>query len=82
MTRIRSLLTATAVATSLAFGVVSAKAADIAGKETMAKTAQGSEAKIVANDTGVMIDGAKVVTADVAADNGVIHVIDTVIIPK
>ena len=29
-----------------------------------------------------MIDGAKVVTADVAADNGVIHVIDTVIMPK
>lgn len=162
MSRIRTLLTATAVATSLAFGVVSAKAADIvdtavasgsfktlvaavqaaglvdtlkgagpftvfaptdeafaklpagtvedllkpenkdklvailtyhvvpgkvlaadiAGKETMAKTAQGSEAKIVADGAGVMIDGAKVVTADVAADNGVIHVIDAVIMPK
>lgn len=162
MSRIRTLLTATAVATSLAFGVVSAKAADIvdtavaagsfktlvaavqaaglvdtlkgagpftvfaptdeafaklpagtvedllkpenkdklvailtyhvvpgkvmaadiAGKETMAKTAQGSEARIVADGAGVMIDGAKVVTADVAADNGVIHVIDAVIMPK
>lgn len=162
MTRIRSLLTATAVATSLAFGVVTAKAADIvdtavsagsfntlvaavqaaglvdtlkgpgpftvfaptdeafaklpagtvedllkpenkdklvavltyhvvpgkvmaadiAGKETMAKTVQGSEAKIVANDSGVTIDSAKVITPDVAADNGVIHVIDTVIMPK
>ncbi|MEM7634257.1 MAG: fasciclin domain-containing protein [Pseudomonadota bacterium] len=68
----------------LTYHVVPGKvmAADIAGKETMAKTAQGSEAKIVANDTGVMIDGAKVVTADVAADNGVIHVIDSVILPK
>lgn len=68
----------------LTYHVVPGKvmAADIAGKETMAKTAQGSEAKIVANDTGVMIDGAKVVTADVAADNGVIHVIDSVIMPK
>ncbi len=162
MTRIRSLLTATAVATSLAFGVVGAKAADIvdtavaagsfntlvaavqaaglvdtlkgpgpftvfaptdeafaklpagtveellkpenkdklvsvltyhvipgkvmaadiAGKETMAKTVQGSEAKIVASDSGVTIDDAKVVTPDVGADNGVIHVIDTVIMPK
>jgi uncharacterized surface protein with fasciclin (FAS1) repeats len=57
-------------------------AADIAGKETMAKTVQGSEATINATGDAVMIDGAKVVTADVAADNGVIHVIDTVIMPK
>lgn len=68
----------------LTYHVVPGKvmAADIAGKETMAKTVQGSEAKIVANGSGVMIDGAKVVTADVAADNGVIHVIDSVILPK
>ena len=68
----------------LTYHVVPGKvmAADIAGKETMAKTVQGSEAKIVANDSGVMIDGAKVVTADVAADNGIIHVIDNVILPK
>ena len=31
---------------------------------------------------GVTVNGAKVVTADVAANNGVIHVIDTVLIPK
>ncbi len=68
----------------LTYHVVPGKvmAADIAGKETMAKTAQGSEAKIVANESGVMIDGAKVVTADISADNGVIHVIDNVILPK
>ena len=29
-----------------------------------------------------MVDKAKVVSADVAADNGVIHVIDTVLMPK
>lgn len=162
MTRIRTLLTATAVATSLAFGVVSAKAADIvdtavaagsfttlvaavqaaglvdtlkgegpftvfaptdeafaklpagtvedllkpenkekltailtyhvvagkvmaadiAGKEMGAMTVQGTEAMINATGDTVMIDGAKVITPDVAADNGVIHVIDTVIMPK
>ena len=68
----------------LTYHVVPGKvmAADIAGKETMAKTVQGTEAKIDATGDAVMIDGAKVVTADVAADNGVIHVIDTVIMPK
>jgi uncharacterized surface protein with fasciclin (FAS1) repeats len=31
---------------------------------------------------GVTVNGAKVVTADIAASNGVIHVVDTVLIPK
>ena len=68
----------------LTYHVVPGKvmAADIAGKETMAKTVQGSEATINATGEGVMIDGTKVTQADVAADNGVIHVIDTVIMPK
>ena len=48
--------------------------------DTMAKTVQGGEVKIDL-DNGAMINDAKVVTADVAADNGVIHVIDKVIIP-
>ncbi len=56
-------------------------AADVTGKETKAKSVQGSE--ITVNGTnGVMVDGAKVVQADIAADNGVIHVIDSVIMPK
>jgi uncharacterized surface protein with fasciclin (FAS1) repeats len=38
--------------------------------------------KIDAAGDAVMVDGAKVTQADVAADNGVIHVIDTVIMPK
>lgn len=45
-----------------------------------AKTIQGSMVKIDASD-GVMINNSTVVTADVMASNGVIHVIDTVLIP-
>jgi len=45
------------------------------------KTVQGNELTI-ATAGGVTVDGAKVTTADVAASNGVIHVIDTVLIPK
>jgi uncharacterized surface protein with fasciclin (FAS1) repeats len=47
---------------------------------TMAKTVQGGEIKIDL-DNGAMINDAKVVTADIVADNGVIHVIDKVIMP-
>ena len=54
--------------------------ADIAGQELSVATVEGSEVSINATD-GVMIDGATVVTADVEADNGVIHVIDAVILP-
>ena len=45
------------------------------------KTVQGSELTITTTG-GVMVDNAKVTATDVAADNGVIHVIDTVVIPK
>lgn len=45
------------------------------------KTVQGTELTI-ATAGGVTVDGAKVTTADVLADNGVIHVIDTVLMPK
>lgn len=55
--------------------------ADIAGKQMMAKTVEGSEVDVNATD-GVMVDGAKVLTADIEASNGVIHVINAVILPK
>jgi uncharacterized surface protein with fasciclin (FAS1) repeats len=56
-------------------------AADIAGKTMNAKTVQGSELAVDAK-SGVKINDATVVTADVMATNGVIHVIDTVLLPK
>ncbi len=47
-----------------------------------AKTVQGSEVKIKAKDGKVYVDNAQVVKADIEASNGVIHVIDSVILPK
>jgi uncharacterized surface protein with fasciclin (FAS1) repeats len=47
-----------------------------------AKTAQGSKVKIQVKDGEVMVDKAKVVKADIPCLNGVIHVIDSVILPK
>lgn len=54
---------------------------DIAGKEMAVETVQGTSVEINATD-GVMIDNAMVVSADVEADNGVIHVINEVILPE
>ncbi len=56
-------------------------AADIKGKKMNAKTVAGPEIMVDASK-GVMINEASVVTADIEASNGVIHVIDTVLIPK
>jgi uncharacterized surface protein with fasciclin (FAS1) repeats len=56
-------------------------AADVA-KLKEAKTVEGQSLKIDASASGVTVDGAKVVKADVAASNGVIHVIDSVILPR
>ena len=66
----------------LTYHVVPGKvmAADVV-KLTEAKTVQGQSVKI-ATVGGVMVDNAKVIKTDVPATNGVIHVIDTVIIPK
>ena len=67
----------------LTFHVVSGKvmAADVV-KLSKAKTVQGQEVKIETKDGNVMVNGAKVVKTDIACKNGVIHVIDTVIMPK
>ncbi len=54
--------------------------ADIAGKKTKVASVQGSEISVDATD-GVKVDEANVVAADVQASNGVIHVIDAVILP-
>jgi len=67
----------------LTYHVVPSKimAADIKGKNTSVKSVEGGELMVDAT-TGVKINDAKVVTADVAASNGVIHSIDTVLMPK
>ena len=54
---------------------------DIAGKKMGVKTVQGSELMVDAMD-GVKVDDATVVTADIETSNGVIHVIDQVVLPK
>ncbi len=59
----------------------SVMAADVA-KMQSAKTVNGKSVAIKAADGSVMVDGAKVVKTDIAASNGVIHVIDSVILPK
>ena len=65
----------------LTYHVVPGKvmAADVkAGK---VKTVEGQELTVTTKG-GVMVDNAKVVATDVAASNGVIHAIDTVLMPK
>jgi len=47
-----------------------------------AKTVQGSSVKITAKGGKVMVDNANVVKTDIVTSNGVIHVIDSVILPK
>ena len=54
----------------------------LTGKVTNAATVQGQSVKIDATMGGVMVDNARVTAADIQATNGVIHVIDTVILPK
>ena len=46
------------------------------------KTVNGQTVAIVVHDGKVFVDGAQVVTTDIVASNGVIHVIDAVIMPK
>jgi uncharacterized surface protein with fasciclin (FAS1) repeats len=47
-----------------------------------AKTVEGGSIAIQTMDGGVMVNNAHVTQADIAASNGVIHVIDTVILPE
>jgi uncharacterized surface protein with fasciclin (FAS1) repeats len=66
----------------LTYHVVAGKvmAADV--KTGKVKTVQGTELDIVVKDGVVTVDGAKVVKADIVGSNGVIHVIDAVVLPK
>lgn len=66
----------------LTYHVVAGKvmAADVV-KLKEAKTVQGKAVKITVKDGKVMVDAANVVTTDIETSNGVIHVIDAVILP-
>ena len=67
----------------LTYHVVPGKvmAADVAGKQLAAKTVEGGTIAVDGRN-GVMLNGkAKVTKADIVADNGVIHVIDVVLLP-
>jgi len=71
------------LASILTYHVVAGKvtAAEVT-KMASAKTVNGQSAKISTTGGKVLIDAATVTTADIMCDNGVIHVIDTVIMPK
>jgi len=67
----------------LTYHVVSGKvlAGDIKAGSVLVPTVEGGLIKVTKSDKGVVIDTSKVVAADVKASNGVIHVIDKVLIP-
>ncbi|MDH5233650.1 MAG: fasciclin domain-containing protein [Gemmatimonadota bacterium] len=73
----------TKLAAILTYHVVSG---DVMAKDvvklTSAKTVNGQSVKIMVMNGKVMIDNATVTTADVQTTNGVIHIIDTVLLPK
>lgn len=70
------------LAAILKYHVVPGKvlAADV--KTMEAKTAQGQSVKLKVSEAGVTVDNAKVTKTDLLAENGVIHVIDSVILPN
>jgi len=67
----------------LTYHVVPGKyTADDVVKMRSAKTVNGNSFSIGSNNGNYMVDNAKIVKTDIMASNGVIHVIDTVILPK
>ena len=55
---------------------------DLAGKKATPKTVEGQTLAIDATGATVKVNQATVTKADIVADNGVIHVIDAVLLPK
>ena len=67
----------------LTYHVVSGKVmASDAAMLTSAKTVNGQSFRITESGSGLMVDKATVIKADIPASNGVIHVIDQVLIPE
>lgn len=56
-------------------------AADLKGRSTAVATVEGSQVQVNGKH-GVRVNNARVVKADIVADNGVIHVVDKVLLPK
>lgn len=56
------------------------RSGDIADQVTLVQTVEGSKL-VVDTKNGAKVDAANIVSADVQASNGVIHVIDTVLLP-
>ncbi|MCW5701050.1 MAG: fasciclin domain-containing protein [Bradyrhizobium sp.] len=67
----------------LTYHVVPGKvmAADVKGRTTAVATVEGSQLHVNGKH-GVRVNNARVVKADIVTDNGVIHVIDKVLLPK
>ena len=67
----------------LTYHVIPSKvmSADLAGKSMNPATVEGSTVKVDATGSGVHVNNATVITADVDCTNGVIHVIDKVLMP-
>jgi len=66
----------------LTYHVVPGKlmASDVVGKSSL-KTVQGQSLQVSTSD-GAKVDNANIVKTDIETSNGVIHVIDTVVLPK
>ena len=67
----------------LTYHVVSGRylASDVSGSESL-KTVEGSSLPVVVDSDGVHIGSAKVIQADIETSNGVIHLIDAVLLPE
>lgn len=67
----------------LTYHVVAGKVmAEDVVKLNEAKTVQGQKVDIAVKDGKVFVDGAEVISTDIVASNGIIHVIDSVILPQ
>lgn len=64
----------------VAAAVMAADAVKLDGEEAV--TVNGKSFKVAVKNGDVMVDNAKVIATDIPCSNGVIHVIDTVIMPK
>lgn len=74
------MMGASMAGTPLTAGSIASCAADV--KPGAVKSVQGSKLTVTAAGGKVMVDKAHVIKTDIAADNGVIHVIDKVVMPK